>query len=131
MKSSNFISSHKTELSCIDNKCTRGGNVIAMDPKTGDILAMATYPDYNLNTPFEPYSDELSAIWDTLSSQEKSTKLGEVYKNRAVSDGYEPGSTFKLASLLALLEKGKSDTARIYDTYDGVVKFYNVDLRQK
>lgn len=38
---------------CIDNKCTRGGNVIAMDPKTGDILAMATYPDYNLNTPFE------------------------------------------------------------------------------
>lgn len=34
-----------------ENSCSRGGNVIMMDPSTGDILAMATYPDYNLNTP--------------------------------------------------------------------------------
>ena len=37
-----------------ENNCKNGGSMILMDPSTGDILAMATYPDYNLNTPFEP-----------------------------------------------------------------------------
>ena len=37
---------------CIDNKCTDGGNIIVMNPKTGDILAMAGYPNYNLNEPY-------------------------------------------------------------------------------
>ena len=41
------------EDACIDNKCTDGGNIIIADPTTGDILAMATYPSYNLNTPYE------------------------------------------------------------------------------
>lgn len=49
--------------------------------------------------------------------------------NYAIAEKHEPGSTFKLASLLALLEKGKTDTARIYDTQDGVVKFYNARVR--
>lgn len=93
-----------------ENSCSRGGNVIMMDPSTGDILAMATYPDYNLNTPFEAYSDELSSIWDTLSSEEKSSKLGEVYKNRAVSDGYEPGSTFKIITAAIGLEENITET---------------------
>ena len=45
------------EEACIDNECTDGGNVIVMNPQNGDILAMATYPSYNLNEPFEPYTD--------------------------------------------------------------------------
>ena len=45
-----------------------------MDPSTGDILAMATYPDYNLNTPFEP-NETLQKTWDTLSSEEKTNSL--------------------------------------------------------
>ncbi|WP_158209509.1 penicillin-binding protein [Myroides phaeus] len=59
------------------------------------------------------------------------SESGDYYEtvNYAVGEKHEPGSTFKLASLLALLEKGKSDTARIYDTYDGVVKFYNARVR--
>lgn len=93
-----------------ENNCSRGGNVIMMNPSTGDILAMATYPDYNLNTPFEPYTDELSAIWDTLSAEEKTAKLGEVYKNRAVSDGYEPGSTFKILTAAIALEENITET---------------------
>lgn len=36
------------ENACIDNVCTDGGNIVIMNPKTGDVLAMATYPDYNL-----------------------------------------------------------------------------------
>ncbi|KZE83115.1 penicillin-binding protein [Myroides marinus] len=59
------------------------------------------------------------------------SESGNYYEtiNYAVGERHEPGSTFKLASLLALLEKKKSDTARIYDTNDGVVKFYNARVR--
>lgn len=50
---------------CIDNKCTDGGNIIIMNPKNGDIFAMATYPNYNLNSPYEINNEELKSIWDT------------------------------------------------------------------
>lgn len=43
-----------------ENNCGRGGNIIVMEPSTGDILAMASYPDYNLNSPFTP-NESLSA----------------------------------------------------------------------
>ena len=51
------------------------GNAIVMDPKTGDILAMASYPDYDLNTPFTPISSDLSSVWDKLSSQKSLKSL--------------------------------------------------------
>jgi len=105
------------EQAVIENKCTRGGNIIMMNPSTGDILAMATYPNYNLNEPFEPYSDELSAIWDTLSSSDRTAKLGQVYKNRAVSDGYEPGSTFKILTAAIALEENITETDVKKDFY--------------
>ena len=54
------------EEACIDNKCTDGGNVIVMNPQNGDILAMATYPNYDLNNPYEAYTDELKGIWETM-----------------------------------------------------------------
>lgn len=44
-----------------------GGNVIIMNPSSGDVLAMATYPDYNLNTPFTPTSSKLTDTWDSLT----------------------------------------------------------------
>ena len=81
-----------------------------MDPKTGDILAMATYPDYNLNEPFEPNTEELKAIWDTLSSEERTKELQQIWRNRAITDTYEPGSTFKLITASAALEEGITDT---------------------
>lgn len=48
---------------CIDNICTDGGSIIAMDPRNGDILAMATYPSYDPNSPYEPSTDELKLTW--------------------------------------------------------------------
>lgn len=105
------------EQAVIENKCTRGGNIIMMNPSTGDILAMATYPNYNLNEPFAPYSDELQAIWDTLSSSDRTAKLGQVYKNRAVSDGYEPGSTFKILTAAIALEENITETDVKKDFY--------------
>ena len=97
---------------CIDNVCTDGGNVIIMNPKNGDILAMATYPNYDLNSPYEPNNEELKSIWNTLESSEKSNYLLQMWRNKAISDTYEPGSTFKLVTSSAALEEGITDTDR-------------------
>ena len=91
---------------CIDNECTDGGNVVIMNPKTGDILAMATYPNYDLNDPFAAYTDELKGIWDTQDQAEKTKSLQAVWRNRAIADTYEPGSTFKTITASAALEEG-------------------------
>lgn len=94
------------EEACIDNVCTDGGSIIAMDPRNGDILAMATYPAYNLNTPYEPSTDELKAVWDTLEQKDKTTVLQGMWRNKAISDTYEPGSVFKTVTASAALEEG-------------------------
>lgn len=94
------------EEACIDNVCTDGGSIIAMDPRNGDILAMANYPSYNLNTPYEPYTDELKANWTSLDAREKTTALQGMWRNKAISDTYEPGSVFKTVTASAALEEG-------------------------
>ena len=94
------------EEACIDNICTDGGSIIAMDPRNGDILAMANYPSYNLNTPYEPYTDELKANWASLDATEKTTALQGMWRNKAISDTYEPGSVFKTVTASAALEEG-------------------------
>lgn len=88
----------------IDNDCSRGGTAIVMDPSTGDILAMASYPDYDLNSPFTP-NESLLEGWEELSSSEKSTALQKMWNNECVTDTYEPGSVFKtITSAIALEE---------------------------
>lgn len=95
---------------CIDNVCTDGGNIIVMNPKTGDVLAMATYPNYNLNSPYEPNTEELKSVWDSLSKDEKNNSLQKMWRNKAIADSYEPGSTFKLITASAALEEGITTT---------------------
>ncbi len=95
---------------CIDNKCTDGGNIIMMNPKTGDILAMAGYPDYNLNDPYETTIEELKGTWDSLSETDQIKEMQKVWRNKAIADTYEPGSTFKLVTASAALEEGITTT---------------------
>ena len=98
----------------IENPTATAGNVIIMNPQTGDILAMATNPDYNLNQPsnYEAtgYSEE---EWKALETVDRSSSLLNIWKNKAVSGTYEPGSTFKLITAAVGLEEGyvKTDTA--------------------
>jgi len=90
---------------CIDNECTDGGNIIIMNPQNGDILALAGYPNYNLNEPYMPNTEELKATWETLSQADKTKNLQAMWRNKAISDTYEPGSTFKLVTASAALEE--------------------------
>lgn len=89
---------------CIENDCKSGGNIIIMNPSNGDILAMATYPDYDLNSPREPNST-LATNWDSLSETEQLNSLYKMWRNKAVSDTYEPGSTFKIITAAVGLEE--------------------------
>ena len=98
------------EEACIDNSCTDGGNIVVMNPKTGDILAMATYPSYNLNEPYTINNEELKTNWDNIDQAEKSKNLQAMWRNKAISDTYEPGSVFKLITASSALEEKITDT---------------------
>ena len=79
------------------------GTAVMMDPATGEILAMASYPSFNPNT-FR-------------------TATGEQRKNRAVTDLYEPGSTFKLVTASAALEEGVVTPTDLINTDPGYIRF--------
>ncbi len=100
------------EEACIENVCTDGGNIIVMDPNNGDILAMATYPYYDLNNPYEVTDELISSMWNDFDSSEKNKYLQAMWRNKAVADTYEPGSTFKLVTASASLEEGIAETDR-------------------
>lgn len=79
---------------------------IVMRPSTGEVLAMATAPTFDLNEPFTPNTDELKQKWDTFTSKERSDQLYAMWRNKAISDTTEPGSCFKIVTASAVLEEG-------------------------
>lgn len=99
-----------------ENSCAKGGNCIIMDPKTGNILAMASYPNYDLNSPFTPtsyYADN----WDSLSNEEKNSRIYNMWHVRSVFETYEPGSVFKLITASIALEENITKTDISNDFY--------------
>lgn len=88
----------------IENKAKRA-IAIVMEPKTGDILAMAIKQDYDNNNP-RKVPEELSDVWDSMTSKEQYDALFKIWRNPAISDTYEPGSTFKTITSAAGLEEG-------------------------
>ena len=101
---------------CEENDCEDGGNVIIMNPNNGDILAMATYPDYNLNDPYT--LDFISEKdWEKMSSEEQYAMQQETWNNKAITYTYEPGSVFKIVTAAAGLEEGlvDADTAGVFN----------------
>ena len=87
-----------------------GASGIVMDVNTGGILAMASYPNYDLND-FLTVSDP--ALLSRISDEEGGFKLSDAqltqWRNKALNDTYEPGSTFKILTLSAALEEGVVD----------------------
>ncbi|MBR3152657.1 MAG: penicillin-binding protein 2 [Clostridia bacterium] len=111
------IAEEYLEQAVIENKAARGGSVIIMKPTTGDILAMANYPTYNLNTPFTINDAGLASTWETLSENDKLESLQKMWRNKSISDGYEPGSTFKLVTSAIGLEENVVETDTPGDFY--------------
>ena len=112
---------------CIEDDCLNGGNVIIMNPNNGEILAMATYPDYDLNSPREP-NEYLKAGWEELSENDQLNALYGMWRNKAVTDTYEPGSTFKIITAAIGLEENLTSTDEPGDFYCGGYEIIN-DVR--
>ncbi|WP_129596447.1 stage V sporulation protein D [Anaerophilus nitritogenes] len=79
---------------------------IVMEPKTGDILAMAVKPDYNPNDPRIPIDANQKREYENTDQKGKSKIWNDMWRNPIISDTYEPGSTFKLITSAAGLEEG-------------------------
>lgn len=97
-----------------DNNCKKGGNVIVMNPKNGDILAMATYPNYDLNSPYTPNS-AIAETYNSLSDSENSSTLYKMWSNKSVAETYEPGSVFKVITSSVALEENITTTDKAGD----------------
>ena len=85
-----------------------GASGIVMDAKTGGILAMASYPNYDLND-FLTVSDQM--LQERIERGESTVADMQLlqWRNKALNDTYEPGSTFKILTLSAALEEGVVD----------------------
>lgn len=89
------------------------GVAIVMNVNTGAILAMATMPDYDLMDPYtlndEALANEINAIVDETERSEARVKAqNEMWRNKAVSEVYEPGSVFKVVTASAALDSGSA-----------------------
>ncbi len=100
----------------ISNKIEEGAAAIVMDVNTGEVLAMTSKPDYNLNQPFE-ITDAIKEKYPDAEEELKSLEgmdyvnrfneiIQVVRRNKAVVDSYEPGSTFKSVVAAMAIETG-------------------------
>lgn len=80
--------------------------VIVMNPQNGEILAEASYPNYDLNNPRDLTKYYTEEQIEAMSDEEKLDALNSLWNNFCVSDTYEPGSTFKPFVISAGLETG-------------------------
>ncbi len=81
---------------------------IMMDPNNGEVLAMASNRNYNLNCPYDVVANGLftEEEAENLGEEERLDALNELWRNFCISDTYEPGSTAKPITVAAALETG-------------------------
>lgn len=113
-----FVES-ELEQTCKDYKVENGASCIIMNAKTGEILAMATYPTFDLNAPFtitnEKVLNEINALEGEEKTQRYNDEIYKMWRNKAVVDSYEPGSTFKSITACMALEEGVVSLNEIFN----------------
>ncbi len=97
----------------LDYDVQNGAAGIVVDPKSGAILAMASLGNFDLNH-YQLVADDVQELADGCGSEEEKSALiaaaqQEQWRNKAISDTYEPGSTFKIITLSMALEEGAVD----------------------
>lgn len=112
-----------------DYDVENGAACIIMNAKTGEILAMATYPDYDLNAPFtlpKNVEKELSELKGEEYDKAYNDRLRKLWRNKAVVDTYEPGSTFKPFTAAMALEENLVSTNEFFSCTGGlqVMNYY-------
>lgn len=76
-------------------------SILVMNPKNGEILAMADVPEFDLNRPYE-----IGEEYGSVSEEKRQEILNGIWRNGCINDTYEPGSTFKVITAAAGLEEG-------------------------
>lgn len=116
-----------------ENLLGNGGAAIVMDPNTGEILAMAVVPTYDLNEPRVITDQLLLEQLDALELEGEaydkaySAAVTKMWRNKAVIDSYEPGSTFKTVVAAAALEEGIAKVSDVFSC-SGVRHVANRDI---
>ncbi len=97
------------EAAIAENQIAERGAAIVMNVKTGAVLAMAVKGDFNPNDPFTLSSADQAQVAEITDEEEKEKKENELlnrqWRNKAVSDTYEPGSVFKIVTASIALEE--------------------------
>ena len=99
-----FNEEHKNEAT--QGEGSKNTGVIVMNPQNGEILAEASYPNYDLNNPRDLTKYYTEEQLKKMTDQEKLDTLNDLWNNYCVSNTYEPGSTFKIITASAALEEG-------------------------
>ena len=101
-----YFAEKALEKAMKDNNVINGGTCIVMDPRNGEILAMTSKPDFDLNNPRAAPPGKDKTTWTGTSDDDVKYLSKTVWRNKAVVDTYEPGSTFKPVTTAAGLEEG-------------------------
>lgn len=104
-----FVDKH-LEQAVIEHEVQNKACAVVMDVKTGEILAMSTKPDFDPNSPNTIYDKNVQAQLDAITDEDaRQEALLEAqyaqWRNKAISDPYEPGSVFKIITASAVLEE--------------------------
>ena len=105
------------------NPGSKNTAVIMMNPNTGEILAEASYPNFDLNNPRDLSILYTEEQWDKLSEEEQLTAMSDLWRNFCVSDAFEPGSTMKPFTVAAGLDGTQT-------VQDAIANSCNVALMQ-
>ena len=101
---------------------------IVMDPKTGDILALASTPEFDPNNSSQPYSKKELDKFQKMTPEQQTEYLSRMWTIDAVSTIYEPGSTFKLITAASALESATANGKSRYQC-NGYIHVANYNLR--
>ncbi len=101
-----YFAEKALEKAIADNNVINGGTAIVMDPRNGELLALTSKPDFDLNNPRAAPKGKDPNNWTGTSVEDVQYLSKTVWRNKAVVDTYEPGSTFKPITSAAGLEEG-------------------------